>query len=179
MKEVIILGSGFTSQYCDYRCETWGVNFTYLLARKLDKLFFTDEIEEVEKCDYPNLDRLLKLKPTLVFPTIYPKFANLGLKIQLYPIKEVRKRFHNTEFFGNSIAYMLAYSLYYEYKKIWMYGISYSYHEGIEKKEQEGTVYWMGVALGFGVEVIVPEDDSIGKTYNRKMYGEFSMTRSK
>lgn len=175
IKEVIILGSGPTRTECDYHCETWGVNFVYTFAEKLDKLFFTDEVGEVEKHQYQKLDRLVQLKPTLVFPVIYPKFKNIELLIELYPITKIRKRFRNTKFFSDSIAYMLAYALYYSYKKIWMYGIDFY---GLEKvQEQGGVEFWMGVALGMDVEIIVPELSDIGKTCwdNHRMYGEFGL----
>ena len=179
MKEVIILGSGYSHDFCRYHTEVWGVNFVYTFARRLDKLFFTDEIEEVEKCDYPLLDRLRELNPALVFPTIYPKFKDFGLPIEIYPIKEIRERFKNTEFFANSICYMIAYALYFNYDKIRLCGIDYDWHEGTEKKEESGTNFWVGVAVGMGVNVVIPEDSAIGKTFNRRMYGELGIDRNK
>ena len=172
MKEVIILGSGPTRTECDYHCETWGVNFVYTFAKKLDKLFFTDEASEVEKHPYQDLGRLKQLKPILVFPIVYPKFRDFGLQIDLYPIANISKRFQNTVFFSDSIAYMLAYALYYDYKKIWMYGIDFN--PGLEKEQEQGGIeFWMGVALGMGVKVVVPDNSPIGKTWNNRMYGEF------
>ncbi len=173
MKEVIILGSGKTSKLCDYHCETWGVNFTYMFAKKLDKLFFTDENSEVEKHQYQELDKLKVLHPTLVFPTVYPKFKDFGLPIEIYPIKDILT-FFETKYFCNSIAYMLAYAIYEGYNKIWLYGMDFD-NEGMREllQERPGMEYWIGVARGFDIEVIIPEKSALLKTFDRKMYGEF------
>ncbi len=176
MKEVIILGSGRTKSLCDYHCETWGVNFTYMLAKKLDKLFFTDENSEVEKHQYQELNKLKSLHPTLVFPIIYPKFKDFGLPIEIYPIDKIISYF-DTKYFCNSIAYMLAYAIYKGYDKIWLYGMEFgeTTFDNIRQllQEKPGMEYWVGIANGEGVEIIIPEESDICKTFDRKMYGEF------
>lgn len=176
MKEVCIFGSGKTNWLWDYRCETWGVNFTYITALSLDKLFFTDEASEVQKHEYQRLDLLKRLQPTLVFPIVYPKFKDFGLPIEIYPIEKIIKKF-GTKYFCNSIAYMIAYALYYGYKKIYLYGVDFDEadwdRQRQKQQEERGDEFWMGVALGMGVDVITPIESNIGKTFDRRMYGEF------
>ena len=168
MKEVIILGCGPTRVECKYHCETWGVNGTYGFAKRLDKLFMTDEVSEVEKTWY---DMLVIKKETkaFVFPIAYPTFKNLGIPIEIYPMDEIIAKF-KTRFFSNSIAYMIAYALYHNYERIYLYGIdmmtSTTYIQ-----EKGGVEYWIGRAEQAGVEVINTKGSATGKTWNGKMYG--------
>ena len=168
MKDVIILGCGPTHAECKYHCDTWGVNGTYGFAPKLDKLFFTDEVSEVEATQY-DLLKIKKVTKTLVFPVVYPKFANLGIPIEIYPMDEIRARFPTT-FYSNSIAYMIAYALYHEYERIYFYGIDMM-TSSTYVQEKGGVEFWMGVALGLGVKIVNTKGSATGKTWNGKMYG--------
>ena len=170
MKEVIIIGAGPTHVECRYHCEVWGVNGTYAFGHKLDKLFFTDEVGEVEKTYY-DLAMVKKVVKTLVFPVVYPKFKNLGIPIEIYPIDEIIARF-KTRFFSNTIAYMQAYALYKGYEKIWFYGIDMMTNSTYIQ-EKGGVEFWMGVGTGMGVETINTKGSATGKTFNGKMYGHW------
>lgn len=186
-KELIILGCGPTHVECQFDCEVWGVNGTYTFAKRLDKLFMSDEDSEVEACWY-DYSRLLELKDTtLVFPMMYTRFKGLPLNIEIYPIEDVLKKFP-TRFFSNSIAYMIAYALLKTktiqtpddalprpisgYHKIKFYGIDMMNHSTYIQ-EKGGVEYWMGVALGMGVEVVNTVGSATGKTFNGKMYGHY------
>ena len=187
LKSVIILGCGPTRVECTYHCETWGVNGVFNFAQKrLDKLFMSDEESEVEACRYDIL-KLVDVKPTLVLPVPYPKLAELGLPIEIYPIEKVTEKF-DTKFFSNSIAYMMAYALLHTtsvqepgdrmprvidgYNKIWFYGIDMMTNSSYVQ-EKGGVEFWMGVALGMGVKVINTRGSATGKTWNGKMYGYY------
>ena len=172
LNELIILGQGPTHVDCDYHCETWGVNGGYSFAKRLDKLFMTDSLQgEVLHEEY-GLSALLKFRGTIVLAKHFPVFDGLNIPIEIYPINDIQSEFHNTVFFSNSICYMLAYALYNKYSKIWIYGVDFP--PGIEKKQEEaGITFWMGVALGKEVEITVPKNSTIGKTWNNKMYGGF------
>ena len=170
MKDVIILGCGPTHAECKYHCDTWGVNGTYGFAPKLDKLFFTDEVSEVEATWY-DLPQIKKVTKTLVFPVIYPKFANVGVPIELYPMDEIRARFPTT-FYSNSIAYMIAYALYFNYERIYFYGIDMM-TSSTYIQEKGGVEFWMGIALGLGVKIVNTRGSATGKTWNGKMYGHW------
>ena len=181
-KEVIILGCGPTHVECKYHCETWGVNGTYTFAKRLDKLFMTDEPSEVDSCWY-DLLQMLKTNSTLVLPAKYERFKDLGLPIEVYPIEKVMEKFPTT-FFSNTIAYMLAYALYYGYEKIWMFGIDMMTQSSYIQ-EKGGVEFWLGVALGMSavrvakglppVEVINTMGSATGKTWNGKMYGYYGL----
>ena len=181
-KEVIILGCGPTHVECKYHCETWGVNGTYTIAKRLDKLFMTDEPSEVDACWY-DMARVLKTDTTLVFPIEYDRFKDLGLPIEIYPIDKIIGRFR-TRFFSNTIAYMLAYALYYDYEKIWMFGIDMM-TSGSYIQEKGGVEFWMGIAAGMSterlsqgkspIEIFNTRGSATGKTWNGKMYGYYGL----
>ena len=182
MSEVIILGCGPTHVECKYHCETWGVNGTYTFAQRLDKLFMTDEAVEVNATHY-EIQKMRELNPVMVFPVDYEKFRGNGFKVEIYPIERVQERFP-TRFFSNTIAYMIAYALVNTktiqdsprprvvdgYNRILLYGIDMMTHSTYVQ-EKGGVEYWMGVALGMGVEVTNTKGSATGKTWNGRMYG--------
>ena len=183
---VIILGCGPTHVECDFAHETWGVNGTYTFAKRLDKLFMTDEEAEVDNCWY-DVVKLVKADTALVLPGSYKKFTDLGLNVEVFPINEILQRF-KTRFFSNSIAYMMAYALLKTktvqslddpvpkvvegYDKIFFYGIDMMTNSTYIQ-EKGGVEYWMGIAKGMGVEVINTRGSATGKTWNGKMYGAY------
>ena len=188
LEEVIILGCGPTHVECKYHCEVWGVNGTYNFAKRLDKLFMTDEPDEVATCWY-DMVKVKVANPTLVFPIPYPRFQNKGFRVEIYPMDGIREKF-KTRFFSNSIAYMLAYALYHTksiqtpddpmprviegYEKIYLFGIDMM-TSATYIQEKGGVEYWMGVALGMGVKVINTKGSATGKTWNGKMYGYWGL----
>ena len=169
-KEVIILGCGPTSSECRYHCETWGVNGTYTFAKRLNKLFFTDEEIEVNSCWY-DVPELLTLDPVCVFPVNYKRFQELGLKLEIFPMKEIYQKFPSF-FFSNTIAYMLAYAIYHRYDTIYLYGIDMMSHSTYIQ-EKGGVEFWMGVALGQGIKIVNTRGSATGKCWNGKMYGHY------
>ena len=96
-------------------------------------------------------------------------FDGLGFPIEIYPIDEILARF-KTRFFSNTICYMIAYALYHGYEKIWFFGMDMM-PRTCYLQEKGGVEFWMGVALGMGVEVINTEGSATGKTWNGRMYG--------
>ena len=175
MKEVIILGCGPTHIECAYHCETWGVNGGYNFAKRLDKLFMTDSLDgEVLEEEY-RVETLREFNGTLVLAKHFPVFDSLGIPIEIYPINEILSRF-KTRFFSNTICYMIAYALYHGYEKIWFFGMDMM-PRTCYLQEKGGVEFWMGVALGMGVEVINTESSATGKTWNGRMYGYWGLQR--
>jgi len=192
-RDLIILGCGPSHVECTYHCETWGVNGVFTLnPKRLDKLFMTDEESEVDATAYDML-RLCevgrRLGTTLVFPASYKKLSNTGMPIEIFPMAEVFRRFP-TRFFSNTIAYELAYALCKTrviqspdlmprvvsgYSRIFFYGIDMMTHSTYVQ-EKGGVEFWMGVALGMGVQIINTPSSATGKTWNNKMYGWYGKT---
>ena len=195
VKELIILGCGPTHPECRYHTETWGVNGTYTFAKRLDKLFMTDGPDQVME-DVVNAYHIARHYPgcPLIladrFPNITEAFEKAGVKVEVFPIKELLAKFP-TKFYSNSIAYMIAYALLHTktvqtesdpmprvvdgYNRIYFYGIDLMTNS-CYIQEKGGVEYWMGVALGLGVEIINTRGSATGKTWNGKMYGWWGNT---
>ena len=162
MKSVIILGHGPTRIQCPYDIETWGVNTTYNIAERLDKLFIVDKITETE-FDFKALAKVKEIVASIPYPE-HPEW-----NIEVYPLKDIINYFKTT-FFSNAICYMIAYALYHDYKLIHFYGIdmmtstSYLFEKG-------GVEYWMGIAHALGIPIINTKESATGKTIDGKMYG--------
>lgn len=185
-KELIILGCGPTYAECPYDKETWGVNGTYTFAKRLDKLFMTDGPDVMDE-DILRAKDIAAYGCTLIlakqFPEVMPAYTKAGIKVEVYPIDEVLEKFP-TRFFSNTIAYMIAYALLYTkvvqnglrpqvvegYSKIHFYGIDMMTNTTYIQ-EKGGVEYWMGVALGMGVEMLNTKGSATGKTWNGRMYG--------
>ena len=171
MKEIILLGCGPTHVECPYDKETWSVGSAYKFAKRLDRLFFFDDIkhcctENPQHFDMEELKLLNKHVPYMASKK-YDEFQNLTL----YPLEEVVKKFQS-RFFANSVCYMIALALHEEYEAIWLYGIDHiSYPEYVLAK---GCVeYWMGRAEErIGVKNLhIPEGSALCKTQDGKLYG--------
>jgi len=186
-KEVIIMGCGPTHVESKYHCETWGVNGVYTFSKRLDKLFFADEESEVNSAWY-DIPKIMSFENlTCVFPIKYKRFSDLGLNIEVFPLELIQKKFP-TEFFSNTIAYMLAYALYYDYEKIWLYGIDMMSNTTYIQ-EKGGVEFWMGVALGMSaervkqgktpIEIVNTMGSATGKTWNGLMYGYWGELQNK
>lgn len=68
-----------------------------------------------------------------------------------YPLDAIIDRF-NSNYFANSIAYMIAYALYNNYDEIYLCGIDLT--QGSEYEfERPCVLYWMGMAKGLGVKM--------------------------
>ena len=189
LKELIILGNGPSRVECPYHCETWGVNGGYSFAKRLDKLFMTDSLEGENLYEEYNVEKLIEFNGTLVLPKPFPVFDGLNIPFEIYPIDEVLAKFP-TRFFSNTIAYMLAYALLKTksiqghddpmprviegYNKVYFYGIDMMTNTSYIQ-EKGGVEFWMGIALGIGVEIVNPVTSATGKTWDGKMYGYYGL----
>ena len=162
MKDVIILGHGPTRMQCKYHCEVFGVNSTYTVAKRLDKLFIVDKITSQE-FDFKALEKVKTIVASIPYPE-HPEW-----NVEVYPLKEILAYF-KTVFFSNAICYMIAYALYHGYERIWLYGIdmmtstTYIFEKG-------GVEYWMGIAHALGVPIVNTKESATGKTIDGKLYG--------
>jgi len=170
MKEVIILGCGFTNWDCPYDCETWGVNASVKWATRLDKLFFFDDMINKYDPKEINLHDLKETKAELISTEKNAEYCKqLGIDIKVFPLEEICEKFNN-HYFSNTINYMIAYALYKGYKKLRLYGIDHIRHETYTM-ERSGVEFWLGIAVGMGVEVEIAEGSALLQTFNGKLYG--------
>ncbi len=86
-----------------------------------------------------------------------------------FPLEEVKKEF-NTEYFTNTVSYMLAYVAYLRIPVVKIYGVDVSFGAPYAQ-ENRGVEYWIGRAQERGVQVIVPDESQLMRTVSGVMYG--------
>ena len=167
MKEVILLGTAPSRKFCDFSCETWGVNGCYTIRDinekegkpfRMDKIFITDHMFSPQGTLHFDIHVMHKLKEdyNCQYITLNPiKLGRYRLKSTPFPYEKVSRKF-NTNYFSSSICYMVAYALYKNYTKIRLYGIDMASMR--EYQQQKGGVeYWLGRAHERGCDVFIAE----------------------
>ena len=86
-----------------------------------------------------------------------------------YPLAEVRAKF-KTDYFTNTVSYMLAYAIFLGVKKIGVYGVDVAFGAPYAQ-ENRGCEYWIGRAVEAGIEVYAPEQSQIMRTISGVIYG--------
>jgi|TARA_Y100000310_G_C20703453_1_gene832251 hypothetical protein len=168
VKEIIILGMGATMIKCPYDVEVWAVNQTYKVARKVDKLFITDPRYNFKNQNNHNWDELNSLNIPIVSLHKFPELK----RFVRFPYDRIVERFgiQDSEYFSNTICYMVAYALYKGYKKIRLYGVDLATSTEYIL-EKGGVEFWLGIAIGMGVKVENTKGSMVLKTPNGVPYG--------
>lgn len=190
VKSIAILGTGDSLRLTDFsQTEVWGVNGVYTVERsvpdkfkdkiKIDKLFMTDFIWSYEGNLNFHIGDLHDFaeKYNCELITLNPmQLGKYRLKAKKYPYKQIHEYFQ-TEYFTDTIAYMIAYALYtHTYLaenekgvirpelemplKIELFGVDMgtSWEYLVSKG---GIEFWLGIARGMGVEVALPNLSTI------------------
>ena len=157
MDTVIVLGMGASKKHCDFVAdEVWGINSVgdSFRDKKFHKMFAFDI------WDTWYIDKMRKYAPVVS----WQPYADIK-----YPLDEIVKEF-NTDYFTNTITYMIAYAIYLGVSKIRMFGIDAPYG-GQYHQDKSGVEYWIGRAAERGITVEIPEGSWVLKTVTGKMYG--------
>ncbi len=127
-KEVIILGTGDSAQFCEWDCEVYAVNGAYNFKDgfkkgqifgdcpnkfRLDKLFMADHLFGIEGAMNFDIDIMNSLSEEFGTEIIsmYPmKIGKHVLKYKPYPYRHIVNKF-KTDYFTDTICYMIAYAL--------------------------------------------------------------------
>ena len=186
--KILILGfgPGWTDYPQDYDGEVWSLNIAHLMCPRIDRLFIADKISDKtairegfyteqfgeDKGEKTSIDeegykqRITERRLPFVSCHPYPDVPTY----EPYPLKEVVQRFGNA-YFANCIAYMLAYALLHDnVKEIELWGVKqgmlteYMYHKG-------SVEFWIGVAVGKGVDIKIVGDSQLLKTVTGDLYG--------
>ncbi len=192
--DLIILGMGPTRVECPFDAEVWGVNNGYRqvmeLKGKLSKLFICHRDQEY---DWEG-DPVFNWEEQNIL-------ANAGVEIvSLFKLKHVKKitripfremvKYFGTDYFSDSIAYMVAYALYKntrkikgllrlkEPMKIRMYGVD-MHTKDEYATERGGIEYFIAVARTLGIDFWIHPDSSVCKTDTGKPYGFYKLDRKK
>ena len=197
-RELIILGMGATRRLCPFDgVELWSVNTGYMqiaeineqnpdLSAYLNKVFLAHiqhQREDDKGLAYSFEQFNLMTEHGI---EIINTHRCKGLKSKLYPFKRIVKKF-NTEYFSNTICYMLAYAidqatvkssngslqplqLRYPFK-IRFYGVDMLTYDEYEW-EKGGLEYWMGKAESLGIEIDICNGSTLKTTVTGRPYGQ-------
>ena len=171
---VVILGQGPGFENCpwDTEKEIWGLNMSIMRAKRIDRLFMTDPMEERSAIKNGEFTieqvkaRIAELNIPFVSAYEYKDISTY----EPYPILDVVGKL-GVPYFVNTICYMIAYALLNGVKSIDMYGINQS--SQTEYYEHKACVeFWVGVAVGMGVEINIHGLQSqVMRTADGRLYG--------
>lgn len=174
LDEIIIMAMGPTWGKCPKvappNCEIWGVNSTYRYGVTLNRLFCMHDLKHeilLQRAEY--IDEINKTQIPFYTAAEYPAFFN---NVQ-YPLKEIYEEY-GVIFFLNTMCYMLALAGAVRPKKVSLYGVDMRPDSGKEHHQNEkGCVeFWLGVLIGRGIEVHVPEESFLmRRTSSGNHYG--------
>ena len=166
MKEITILGMGSTMIKCSYTGEIWAMNQTYKVAKRIDKLFITDPRLNFKSEPNHNFDELNSLDIPIISLHHFSEIKNFVH----YPYDEIVEEF-KTDFFTDTVCYMLAYAIHEGYEKIHMYGIDMATQMEY-MIERGGVEFWVGMAMGRGIEVTNTKGSMVCKPVMGVPYGQ-------
>lgn len=107
---------------------------------------------------------LAKLPCPVYMQRTWPQVPNSAL----YPIKEVTQKLGR--YFTNTISYMIAVAILERFDEMHIYGVDMAQVEGGEYARQRPSCeYFIGMAVGMGIKVVIPDEADILKT--RHLYG--------
>lgn len=150
--------------YQDQDFEIWGVNELYKIAPRLDLLFELHQRQFLNSKERNPL-HLKYLQESKIPIYMIKHFDDIPMSIE-YPLDVILDLFG--DYFTNSISFMIALAVLMGYKEIHIYGIDMATLEeyGSQKPSVE---YFIGVARGRGIKVIIPAQSDLLKT--QFMYG--------
>lgn len=152
------MGSGPGWEECPYNKETWVVAKMLMLPeppKRVDRIFSMDRVEDMKviKRGLFTEREFSKVMNARKVPFITSEHNRKIKHCQSFPYKEIVRKF-KVPYFTNTICYMIAYALYSGVTNIDVYGVSQmGAHEYV--LEKGGVEFWLGLAMGFGVEVNV------------------------
>ena len=159
IKYVIILGKAVTGKECPFDAdEVWGVNNVAdqpeFADKKIDKLFAFDLLDK----DYTDL---MKVHAPICS---WQEYGDIK-----YPFEEVKARF-KTEYFTNTVSYMIAYAIYLGVERLGIYGVDVAFGAPYAQ-EMRGVEYWIGRAAEMGIKIEVPVQSHLLRTISGVVYG--------
>lgn len=166
--EVVLIGKGAGKELAPLKGEgvtTWGVN-DVVAHRECDVCFWMDK----EHMDGTQMDELVKNAVNNTSTKTYctRHFEDIPSSVA-YPFEEV-VGFFGTDYFADSCCYMVALAIYQRFAKISLYGFNYAWGENYGK-EKPAVSFWLGLAVGAGIEVEVHgEHSELFVTHDSKVY---------
>lgn len=162
LNDVIILAKGEGRVYCNFDAEeVWVVNDAARDVCFKDKKIKIDKVFRFDDTTPEFLADMRQQGPIIS----WRDYADIK-----YPIDEIKAKF-KTNYFSNTITYMIAYAIFTGVKKIRFFGVDAPYG-GIYETERSGIEYWLGQAEARGVECIPGPSSHLLLTMSGNLYGE-------
>jgi len=173
-KRVCIVGFSGTrgdAPYADPDMEIWGLNDIFEVIPRCDRLFQVHQRGEVETHTTrtegkPHPERLRELTCPIIMGETWPELPNSVA----YPLARVIARLGGSisDYFTNTISYMIALAIAEGYREIHVYGVDMAVGSEYES-QRPSCEYFLGLAVGRGIKVVIPPGSDLLKT--RFRYG--------
>jgi hypothetical protein len=140
----------------DHAWDIWSCNSLWKLCRDTDKRFRADQWFELHPLSVQTEQERIDMDdcPVPLFVLEEP----LKPHWQTFPLEKLRQRFGARDFYTCTMAYQLAYALMEGYKTVGLWGMELWQGSSRERTvELRCLEYWLGVAKGMGVEVVLPD----------------------
>jgi len=171
VKRILILAQGPGFEKCTYKDvdEVWTLNMAIFKVKRADRLFIVDPIEmktDISRGWYHGyLEGEVGKKIPVTIEDYKKKINDMGIPFisayeykdiktyEPYPIIEIYETFR-TEYFANTISYMIAYALLHGVEYIEFWGVNQA--AASEFIMHKGCIeFWIGLAVGLGIGVKV------------------------
>ena len=168
MKTVIMIGlvAPYNAPHGD--AEIWAANLGYYAQVDVDRVYFMDDIEKLHE-RYSGFANDLDALGILNYSNkAYPITNN-----KVYPIQTIVDYF-GISYFTNTLAYMIAHAIYQDFEKIILHKLIVTKSEPIYIEQKSCMEYWIGQAMGRGIQVEMTTDDSYllkSDTFKNGFYG--------
>jgi hypothetical protein len=170
--EVIILGMGATRITCPFDAETWSLNMGYHQVAELqghtEKIFMAHgQTYDIRGRPFFNFNHINKLVEAGI--EVWNIHKTKGLNSKLFPLNRLIKKY-GSNYFSNTVAYMIIWALEKGYKKLRFYGVDMMTQDEYAW-EKGGIEFWIGYAMARGVKVEICEGSRLLQTITGKPYG--------
>ena len=155
--------------------EIWGINCIGGIIH-VDKTFMLDPVSRFLDTENAGSQTeiarefLKKNKNPIITCELDKRVKNL----ELYPLEEIAKDL-GICYFNNTVAYAMAYAIWKKVKKIFLYGIDYTYKNvNIAESGRACCEFWCAIAISKGIKLEIAQNSGLLDTNvpdNEKLYG--------
>lgn len=152
--------------------DVWGLKFIWR-KRKIHRAFMMDDLRWI-LARRKGRETIAELNEPRIPLVCLQHYDELPLS-EPYPLDEVLVKFGIT-YFTNTLSYMIALAVHVGYERIELYGTDMGAQSAVDVRdprirhqeeswshERECMNFWLGVAVGRGIQIFVPERSSLVK----------------
>ena len=163
-KKIAIVGTSprtkMDAPYNDPTWELWGLNHAYLFMERIDRCFEIHDLTQTDESVRMNDEHREKLK-ALACPVYTQTEYDWLPNSTPYPLSDILQEFQ-TNYFNNSVAYMVALAIYENATEIAVYGVDMAARSEYGN-QRPCCEYWLGLARGRGIKVYLPDASDLCK----------------